>query len=260
MSLDDTTGLVKQQKRTRDAFLGGRLTLSQPRHGFRAGLDSVLLGAAVSRGRSSLLDLGAGVGTAGLVALALNPDLVAMLAERDGDTADLAADNIAANGLAARASLARVDITAPGPQRVAAGLMADHFAAVIANPPYFEAGTGTAPAAARRAARHMPAEALDRWVRTAAATAAPGGEVIFIYPAQGLPTLLASLDARFGALSVLPLLPREGEAASRVLIRGVKGSRAPLQLLASRALHRAEGRDFLPAFDAIFRGEARLDW
>ena len=85
MSLDDTTGLVKQQKHTRDAFLGGRLTLSQPRHGFRAGLDSVLLGAAVSCGRSSLLDLGAGVGTAGLVALALNPDLVAMLAERDGD-------------------------------------------------------------------------------------------------------------------------------------------------------------------------------
>lgn len=260
MSLDDTTGLVKQQKHTRDAFLGGRLTLSQPRHGFRAGLDSVLLGAAVSSGRSSLLDLGAGVGTAGLVALALNPDLVATLAERDGDMADLAAGNITENGLASRAGLARIDITAPGPQRVSAGLLADHFASVIANPPFFESGTGTAPAAARQAARHMPAEALDRWVRTAAATAAPGGEVIFIYPAPGLPTLLASFAARFGALSVLPLLPRDGEPASRVLIRGIKGSRAPLQLLASRALHGADGRDFLPAFDAIFRGHARLDW
>ena len=53
---------------------------------------------------------------------------------------------------------------------------------------------------------------------------------------------------------VLPLVPREGEAASRVLVRGIKGSRAPTRLLASRILHEADGRNFLPAFDAIFRG------
>ena len=63
-----------------------------------------------------------------------------------------------------------------------------------------------------------------------------------------------------GALSVLPLVPREGEAAGRVLIRGIKGSRAPTRLLASRVLHQADGRDFQPAFDAIFRGTGRLDW
>ncbi len=260
MSLDDTTGLVKQQKHTRDAFLAGRLTLSQPRHGFRAGLDSVLLGAAVSASSRSLLDLGAGVGTAGLVALTLNIALVATLAESDGEMADLAADNIIRNGLADRASLARIDLAAAGPLRVAAGLLPDHFASVIANPPFFESGRGTAPSTARRAARHMPAEALDRWVRTAAASAAPAGEVIFVYPAAGLAALLPSLTARFGAVTILPLLPRDGEPASRILIRGIKGSRAPLQLLAARALHGPQGRDFQPAFDAIFRGQARLDW
>ena len=50
MSLDQPAALVKHQTVTRDAFLGGRLTVSQPRHGFRAGLDSVLLGAAVVAG------------------------------------------------------------------------------------------------------------------------------------------------------------------------------------------------------------------
>ena len=64
MSVDEATDLVKQQTPTRDAFLGGRLTLSQPRNGFRAGLDSVLLGAAVPAGTGRLLDMGAGVGTA----------------------------------------------------------------------------------------------------------------------------------------------------------------------------------------------------
>lgn len=260
MSLDDTTGLVKQQKRTRDAFLGGRLHLSQPRHGFRAGLDSVLLGAAVAAGSTNLLDLGAGVGTAGLVALVSRPALVATFAERDSDMADLAAQNIEENGLSARASLARIDIAAPGPKRVAAGLLTDHFTSVIANPPFFETGTGTAPSGARQAARHMPAEDLDRWVRTAAAAAAPGGEVIFIYPAAGLAPLLASFSGRFGAVTVLPLLPRQGEPASRILIRGIKASRAPLRLLASRPLHQPDGRGFLPEFDAIFRGQAGLDW
>ena len=53
MSLDQPKAFVKHQTVTRDAFLGGRLTLSQPSHGFRAGLDSVLLGAAVAEGRKT---------------------------------------------------------------------------------------------------------------------------------------------------------------------------------------------------------------
>jgi len=65
---------------------------------------------------------------------------------------------------------------------------------------------------------------------------------------------------RFGAITVLPLTPRPGEAASRVLVRAIKGSRAPLTLLASRSLHDAQGRGFHADFDAIFRGSARLDW
>lgn len=260
MSLEHPTDFVKQQTLTRDAFLGGRLNLSQPRNGFRAGLDSVLLGAAVDRAGASLLDLGAGVGTAGLVALTLNHALVATLAELDPAMAALAADNITTNGLDARARIVEVDVTAPGLERVNAGLAPDTFTSVIANPPFFDPARGTAPSAERSAARHMTPETLDLWIRTAASTAAPGGEIIFIYPAEGLPPLLSGFSSRFGAVSVLPLVPREAEAATRVLIRGIKGSRAPTKLLSSRVLHQADGRDFQPAFDAIFRGTGRLDW
>lgn len=260
MSLDDATRLVKQQTQTRDAFLGGRLIVSQPRKGFRAGLDSVLLGAAVDRGSGSVLDLGAGVGTAGLVALTLNPALVATLAERDPEMAGLALANLSDNGLADRARIALVDITAPGLVRVDAGLAPDSFSSVIANPPFFDPARGNRPAPDREAARHMPDEALDLWVRTAASTAAPGGEVIFIYPAEGLPLLLSSFAARFGAVTVLPLVPRPEAAATRILVRGIKGSRAPTRVLSSRILHDEESRGFRPAFDAIFRGAGRLDW
>jgi tRNA1(Val) A37 N6-methylase TrmN6 len=279
MSLDHAASLVKQQTLTRDAFLGGRLVVSQPERGFRAGLDSVLLGASVRAGTKRLLDLGAGAGTAALVALADLPEATATLIEIDAETAALAALNLADNGMAGRGRLLVLDVTAKGSMRAAAGLPADHYDTVIANPPFFDPAAGSAPSPARSAARHMPPETLDRWVKAAATHAAPGGEVIFIHVAESLPVLLPAFTARFGSVAVLPLTPRAGEPASRVLIRGSKGSRAPFTLLASRALHEpagsvaphpglAEARgvaaggrsSFRPEFDAIFRGTARLIW
>ena len=261
MSLDQPKAFVKHQTVTRDAFLGGRLTLSQPSHGFRAGLDSVLLGAAVAEGRNTLLDMGCGVGTAGFVALAHNATLTALMAEQNPEMLALAAGNAADNGLADRARIVAADVIGRGSERRAAGLVDNGFDSVIANPPFFAEGGGTlANDPGRAGARHMDATALDLWIKTAAGAAAAGGEVIFVYPARSLSPLLAGFTRRFGAIAVLPLMPRPGEAASRILVRGIKGSRAPLTLLASRALHEAEGRGFSPQFDAIFRGEARLVW
>src|SRR5690606_37469504 len=123
MSLDQPADLVKHQTPTRDAFLGGRLTLSQPRNGFRAGLDSVLLGAAVPAGGTALLDLGAGAGAAGLTALALERTDRADLAERDPAMLALARNNVDENGFSGRASVLEVDVTARADARRAAGLM-----------------------------------------------------------------------------------------------------------------------------------------
>jgi tRNA1(Val) A37 N6-methylase TrmN6 len=257
MSLAHDAEIVKLGALTHDAFLSGRLTISQPQTGFRAGLDSVLLGAAVGQGGGHLLDLGAGAGTAALVALATHAELTATLVESDPAIAALATANIASNALASRATVVALDVIAPGRVRSAAGLKPDRYQSVIANPPFFEAGTSPSPR--RAAARHMPPEALDLWVKTAATHAAPGGEIIFIHTADRLPDLLASFG-RFGAITVLPLTPREGQAAHRILIRGIKGSRAPLTLLASRPLHRHDERTFRSEFEAIFRGSDRLHW
>jgi tRNA1(Val) A37 N6-methylase TrmN6 len=261
MSLDHALSLVKHQSPPRDAFLDGRLSISQPEKGFRAGLDSVLLGAAVGADDGALLDLGAGAGVAALVALRHHDRLVATLVETDPQMLAFARDNIAVNGLAEQAAALALDLTAAGAVRAAAGLKTDHFAAVIANPPFFAEGRGTAPGnGGRAAARHMQATALDRWVKTAAASAAPAGEVIFIHAVESLGALLAAFESRFGAIVVLPLAPRPGADATRVLVRGIKGSRAPLRLLPERPLHGAEGHGFVPEFDAILRGRARLIW
>lgn len=235
--------------------------MSQPSHGFRAGLDSVLLGAAVARNTENLLDLGAGVGTASLVSLALGLAGNATMVERHDETSALAGRNIAGNGLASRATALCLDILDKPALRREAGLLDNYYDAIIANPPFFGAGQGTlAPDDSRADARHMAVDGLETWLRCAAGAAKAGGEIIFIYPAAGLAALLAAFTPRFGAITILPLTPRPDQPASRILVRGIKGSRAPLTLLASRPLHGEADRAFAPEFDAIFRGTSVLDW
>jgi tRNA1(Val) A37 N6-methylase TrmN6 len=152
------------------------------------------------------------------------------------------------------------DVLSPPAVRRAAGLAAGTAALVLTNPPFDAAGRVRAsPDDARRRAHVMGAGDLDRWLRCALDLLAPRGTLLCIHRAAALPELLVALDRRFGAVAVRPVLPREGEAATRVLVKAVKGSRAPFTLLAPLVLHGADGH-FTPVAEAIHRGTARLAW
>src|SRR5215471_2018940 len=108
---------------TQDAVLGGRLVLRQPRRGHRVGHDAILLAAATqARAGEQAVDLGAGVGAAGL-ALARRVDgLKVTLVDNDETLVGLAGENIRANGLAQRVAALALDVTAPARAFTAAGL------------------------------------------------------------------------------------------------------------------------------------------
>lgn len=241
---------------TDDAFLGGALRILQPKAGYRAGVDALLLAAAVSqRGGRSLrvLDIGAGVGTVGMsVARRLGATEVTLVEAEPGLSA-LALRNIARNGLSGRVRAITADINGPAAELQALGLASDCFDHVVANPPFHVEGRGTpAPVPIKAAAHAMPEEALDHWVRVMARYVAPGGLATMIHKADALGLILAAFQGRFGALSILPIHPRRGEAAIRVLVTGTKGSRAPLSLREGFVLHDA-GHDFTPKAAGILR-------
>lgn len=243
---------------TLDYFLGDRLALRQPVRGYRAGIDAVLLAATARTGEGPLLDLGAGVGTVGLCAAVRCPDLDVTLVERAPELAELARENVAANNLANRAHVVEADIGETLPHEIARQLTASSFAHVLANPPFHDEGAGTSSLWPLKAVSHaMTSDALELWARFMARMAAPGGRATMIHKAEALPRILSAFENRFGALTIVPVYPRDGAPAIRVLVDGVKGSRAPLVIKPGIVLH-GPGNAFLPEIDAILRGGAAL--
>lgn len=253
---------------TDDAFLGDALMILQPVYGYRAGLDAVLLAAAcgaMAGQNARVLDAGAGVGVAGLCVARRVSDAHVTLVEREPVLADLARRNAERNRFADRVRVMEMDVAAGGAavHSARAGsedIGAGTFSHLIANPPYAAHGRGTAPPAHLKSVSHqMPDGELDAWFRFLATLAATDGLVTMIHRADTLSVLLDGLGRRFGALRVLPLYPRAGEAAHRVIVQGRKGSRAPLTLLSGIALH-GDGNEFLPRIEAVLRQGVALEW
>lgn len=242
--------------RTEDVFLGGRLVVRQPRNGYRAGVDAVLLAASVrapSQDPQTLLDIGAGAGTVGLCAATRMPGLSAVLLEREPSLAQLADENIIANALEARVRAVAASVTSTADELAALALAPESFAEVVANPPFHDEGAGTAATHPLKAGSHaMPAAELDDWARFMARMVRPGGRATLIHKADALARVLAAMGPRFGGLTVLPIHARAGESAIRIIVSGVKGSRAPLILRPPFILH-GEGQEFTPEATAILR-------
>lgn len=250
---------------TSDAFLDGAVMLLQPRRGYRAGIDAVFLAATAQpqdrSNRLRVLDAGAGVGTVGLLAayrLRKLVDVQVTLVERSRELAALAVRNAHANRLDERVRVVCADFLAPAAELEAKGLARESFDLVLTNPPFHVDAHGTMSANALKAGAHaMGKSDLERWARAMARVTRQGGEIVVIHKADALPGLLAALVPRFGGLRIMPLYPRAGEPASRILIKGVKGSRAPMALLPGGPLH-GEGNAFTSAATAILRQGAGL--
>jgi tRNA1(Val) A37 N6-methylase TrmN6 len=202
--------------------------------------------------------VGAGVGVVGLAVACRVADADVTLVERDPALAAYARANIERNGLGGRVRVIEADVARPLGEHAGLSAAAGRFDHVLANPPYHVEGRGTAAADRTKAAAHaMPEGGLDRWLRFMAAMARPGGTATLIHRADALGELLAACAGRFGGLAILPLQAGAGEPAGRILLQGIKGSRAPLALLPGLVLHGADGTVH-PRVEAVLRAGAPL--
>jgi tRNA1(Val) A37 N6-methylase TrmN6 len=237
---------------TEDALLGGRVRLFQPRDGYRVAIDPMLLAAATpAQPGQSVLDVGSGTGAAGLCLAARVAGVVLTGIERDAAMLALARRSAEANGVAAE--WIEGDVLAPP-----AALTARQFHHVISNPPYRSAERGQRSPKAGVAAAHSIGDAdFTAWLAFCAARVRGGGTLTLVLPAAEAARAVAALEPRLGGLTILPLWPRAGAEARRVILRARRGGRAPSRILPGLVLH-GDGRGYTAEAERVLRDAAPL--
>jgi tRNA1Val (adenine37-N6)-methyltransferase len=170
------------------------------------------------------------------------------------DYAELARENAARNGIAL--GVVQGDLSQ---MPVALRRSFDH---VIANPPYYPRAGTASPIKGRDTALRAELP-LSSWVIAAATRLRPGGYLTLICGADSLPEVLSALAPRLGSASVLPLAPRTGRPAGRILLRARKGGRGAFRLLAPFVIHLGDQHDgdresYTPEANAVLRQGADL--
>jgi tRNA1(Val) A37 N6-methylase TrmN6 len=226
---------------TEDAFLGGRLRLRQPKSGHRAGHDAMLLAAATAaRAGDRVVDFGAGVGAAGLALAARISGIQLVLVEIDEVLAELARGNAALNRIEAR--IIAMDLASGAEAFAGAGLAPDSVDVVLMNPPFNDSKRHrSSPDKSRETAHVADAATLEVWIRAARRILKSGGVLTLIWRADGLGEVLAALDRGFGSLAILPVHGNAATPAIRVLVRAIKGGRAPTALYPGLLLNDESG-------------------
>jgi tRNA1(Val) A37 N6-methylase TrmN6 len=243
---------------TDDAMLGGRLRLLQPARGHRAGHDAIMLAAAAPRSAHAV-DLGAGVGAAGLALLARGAARSVTLVDIDRNLVRLAAVNAERNGFTSRAEAIESDIDRvarrggpPNPAASGADL-------VVMNPPFNDTETRrSSPDAARRRAHAAPAADLEKWIAAADRLLKGNGRLVLIHRPDAIANVLSLIEARFGAVEMIPIHANATGPAIRVIVRAQKGKRTPTTILPCFVLTGEDGRPTHGA-EAVLRGAAALE-
>ncbi len=248
---------------TEDRLLGGRVIIFQPKGGYRAAIDPVLLAAAIPANPTDrVLDAGSGTGAASLALAARVAGCQVTGLEAQAGMVALADGSAKASGLSGRVSFLVGDLLAPP-----GGLKPGGFDHVMANPPYLPAGHGNPPPdPAKRAATVEDGAALDDWLGFLSVMVADGGTITLVHRFDRADEVVAGLRKTAGDVVVFPLWQKQqnGEA-KRVIVQarqankgGAKGGIRGARTAPGLVLHQPDGA-FTPQAEAILRDAGALD-
>lgn len=245
---------MKEGLVTYDRFLGGAVTVVQPARGYRAGMDAVLLAASLSAQHGeSLAEAGSGAGAALLCAAHRLDECYFTGFERDASSIALAGQGVAANDFANRVDIRAHDVA----DRPSA--LENVYDQSFSNPPFFDPAAVRAPAPGKENA-YLAETPPKAWILFLHHVTKPGGRITLVHRAAALADLLELLTPRAGEIEVLPIRPKPGAPAGRILLRARKGlRRGPVTLYDGIALHDAVGGSFSARAASCFQGGA-LEW
>ena len=242
-----------------DGFLDGRLKILQPRRGYRAGLDAVMVAAAIpALPGERIVEAGSGTGVASLCLLSRISELSVYGVEINAHYADLAGQNASRNGFSDQYHGILGDISMTARQRTECGLEPGSFDHAFANPPYrdssrFRPGQDEG----RNQALLLAPDALLDWIKFLISMVHSKGTITLILPGEFLEETLSLLHGRAGACVIYPLFTKRDESAKRVIVQATRDAHAPVRLLPGLILHGVNG-GYSAEADGILRGHRNL--
>lgn len=210
-----------EERVTEDSLLDGRLTLLQPKEGFRASIDPIFLAASVPvKSGDHVLDVGTGSGAAALSILVREPWAWVAGLDVQANLVALANRSAERNHKAERASFMIGDIASDVPDHRLGSY--DH---VMSNPPFFPAGSGQVPKNNARALATVESSAdLSSWIEFMVSALREGGTITLIHRAEREDEIFGLLTAGCGDFRVLELLPSEQDSDNKLLVvQAIKG-------------------------------------
>ena len=175
---------------TDDTFFDGRLTVRQPKDGYRYSIDAVLLADFMRfKDGQTILELGTGCGIIPLILAFRYPALKIFGVEIHDQLARIAAENVRENRLEERVSILHQDLKNLKLQQVP-----DQVQHVVCNPPYRRINSGRInPHKEKAGARHEIFAGLADFVETAARMLQLSGTLTAVYPAPRLVDIVAHM-------------------------------------------------------------------
>jgi len=222
------------EKFSKDAFLGGRIQVLQPKVGFRSSMEAVFLAASVPAMKNqAILELGCG---AGVVLMCLNyriPNLTLYGVEIQKKYADLARINLDQNS---NIRTYHCDI-----QNLPLEIKNKNFDHVITNPPFYKKDAGTRSTILDKDLSLREQLNLNEWVKIAAKRLKPRGMFTIIVGTERLPDIINEATNYFGNIRVKPISSRINENSNRVIIQMTKGVNGVFSLQPPLIVHQGKG-------------------
>ena len=243
---------------TKDSFLGGGIKIWQPKKGYRAGIDPILLAASVNvSAGQKVLDLGCGVGTASFAIgyRVKNVELYGI--EIQKVFADLADLNSKENGIEFQVECSNIS-------NLSSNITSKNFDHVIANPPYFDRKSSVRGINLSKEKSFGDTRPISEWLKVAAKRAKPKGFVHFIVRSDRLMEIFTNMPNSLGSLVITPVISRKNENAKLTILHAKKNGRAGFIISSPIVLHplKSDSREkYVPEVDKVLRnGASLINW
>jgi len=224
---------------TADTFLSGRMTVRQPKDGYRFSIDAVLVADFMRcKEGQAILDLGTGCGIIPLILAFRYPGLTIFGVEIQAELARIATANVKENDLADRVQVLHRDL-----KRLAISDIPSRIHHVVCNPPYRPIASGRInPHREKAGARHEILAQLEDVVDAASRMLQLSGRLTCVYPASRLADMIVRMRmAGLEPKRLCTVHSKEGSEARLILITGVKGGRPGLDLEQPLIIYQNDG-------------------